>query len=198
VAAYFLKRGYAVASIDYRTLQSNYWPTPVTDVEQGIKAVFRLFSNKINDVTYVGYSAGAVTGALLLYSNQFDTIQGIQRFIGISGLYDKEATPKEPIKVIQHHSLGKINLLESVESIQDAKTQTPALLIEGSEDYFADRFPYTDRSHANRLQQFLHAYHTPASVLWANQPNYNDHEGPIHLFATDDAKLNAAIKDFLN
>lgn len=197
LASYFLKRGFAVASIDYRTLQQNHWPASVTDVQKGIEKTQEMVGAQVSDMTYVGYSAGAVTGALLLYSNHFATPPNIHRFIGISGLYDKSAVSPDPIEAIQDQSLDHVNLLHIVDEIHDVKTQTPALLIEGAQDYFADKYPYTKRSHAAQLQRLLKHHRTPAFTYWATEPNYNTHEGPISLFALPDAKLSAAIDKFM-
>lgn len=197
LASYFLKRGFAVASIDYRTLQQNHWPTPITDVQQGIEKALQLAGDQASDVTYVGYSAGAVTGALLLYSNHFTTPPNIHRFIGISGLYDKSAVSLDPIEAIRSQSIDHVNLLHIVDEIHDVKTQTPALLIEGAKDYFADKYPYTNRSHAAQLQRLLQRHHTPAFTYWVTEPDYNTHEGPISLFGLSDPKLNAAIDKFM-
>lgn len=197
IAHYFLQRGYRVASVDYRNLQGHDWPAPVTDVHEALQAIYRQLGHRPRDVTYIGYSAGAVTGALLLYSKQFPTLTGIDRFIGLSGLYNKEAAADDPIDSIRQQSKQRINLLEAVESIRNVKTATPALLIEGSRDYFADNYPHTPRSHAGRLARLLQEHDIPARAYWVTEPGYDDHSGPVNLWALGHAELIGEVERFL-
>lgn len=196
----FLQKGYVVASLDYRDLSTDIWPLPVKDVIQGIVHVQKLLAQSppITETVYVGFSAGAVTGALLLYSEQFQDIPRIDKFIGISGLYSKKATALRPVEEIRQLSVNQFNILDAVQEIGKPKTLTPALLIEGTEDYFVDRFPNTADSHAEYLKARLKQHHLSAESYWVDTPGYKDHVGPLHLMAQGDTALLKKLNAFLD
>jgi acetyl esterase/lipase len=196
LAHFFLERGYAVATIDYRPLTTHTWPTPVKDVAQGIQAVQKIVG-ETDETVFVGFSAGAVTGSLLLYSEDFPTVTGIDRFIGLSGLYSKAAVAEDPIEAIRYESLERVNLLNIVREIRTPKMRVPALLVEGSRDYFADRYPHTDRSHARSLEKLLTQHHIPAQTHWTASETFSGHEGPILAMASQDSNLIDALEKFL-
>ncbi|MCE3236752.1 MAG: esterase/lipase [Vampirovibrio sp.] len=197
LADYMMKWGYAVASINYRTLQHHRWPAPVTDVRDGIYEAQRLLRGKVQQTMFVGYSAGAVTGALLLYADQYGHLDGIDRFIGISGLYDKAAASPDPVAAIRHQSLGQVDLLKVVDTIKAPKRPVPALLIEGRRDYFADNFPGTPRSHAERLARLLQQHHIPARTFWTEGEGFDGHDGPIAMLALKERAIIAVLDSFL-
>jgi acetyl esterase/lipase len=197
LARYFMEQGYAVASVDYRTLQHHRWPVPVEDVRQAISYIFRSIGDRVDHTTYVGYSAGAVTGALLLYTQQYGHIDGIDRFIGLSGLYDKDAASHEPIAAIRSQSLEHVDLLTVIDHIHKPQAPIPALLVEGSRDYFADQFPGTPNSHAERLAGVLNAQHIPARTFWADEAGLDGHDGPIALFTHRDSAFINTLERFL-
>ena len=71
---FFLEEGYIVAAIKYRVCPDVTWPTPVEDIAQGINAIFNLLNEKkfnVNETIYVGFSAGSIAGALILYSGKY-------------------------------------------------------------------------------------------------------------------------------
>lgn len=195
---FFLDRGYWVASVDYRTLVTEKWPTPVVDTADGIAAVLKHLEGKVTDVTYVGFSAGAVSGALLLYSNQFPDVPRIDKFIGISGLYNHQAVGEGPIQAIQQGSLERLDILRSVDSLAQPKTDTPALLIEGTHDYFADKYPNTPQSHAATLEQLLKRSRVDAQSYWVAQEGFTDHMGPLELIAAGDRHVTIVLENFLH
>lgn len=197
LARYFMEQGYAVASVDYRTLQHHHWPVPVEDVRQAVSYIFRSIGDRIEHTTYVGYSAGAVTGALLLYTEQYGHIDGIDHFIGLSGLYDKAAASPEPVAAIRSQSLERIDLLRVIEQIHNPRQSVPALLVEGSRDYFADQFPDTPQSHMEKLAGLLQAHRIPVQTFWATEAGMNDHEGPIALFTLRDRSFLKTLDAFL-
>jgi acetyl esterase/lipase len=191
LARYFMERGYAVASVEYR------WPAPVEDVRDAIGYIFRSVGERIESTTYVGYSAGAVTGALLLYGDQFGHIDGIDRFIGLSGLYDKEATSADPVMAIRQQSLEGIDLLKVIEHIRQPQAEVPALLVEGSRDYFVDRYPHTERSHAECLAALLKQHGIRVQTFWGVDPGYDTHDGPIALFTLREPQFIKTLDAFL-
>ncbi len=198
LAEFFLQQGSAVASLEYRSLKDADWPAPIEDIREGVESVVQRFGSKGTKTIYVGYSAGAVAGALLLYSPQFarPPLQ-VNKFIGISGLYSRQATTKEPVQLIQDESRNHLNILEVIADITNPIARTPALIIEGSEDTFADNYPNTPASHAAYLAQLLRQNRIQAGVYWSNQPGFNDHEGPLKLIARRDPVLIETIEQFL-
>jgi acetyl esterase/lipase len=197
LACYFVDQGYAVASVEYRTLQHHRWPVPVEDVRQAVSYIFRSIGDRVDQTTYVGYSAGAVTGALLLYTDHYGHIDGIDRFIGLSGLYDKTATSPDPVETIRSQSLERIDLLRVIDHIRNPKQPVPALLVEGSRDYFADQYPDTPQSHAEKLAGLLQGHHIPAKTFWSTAAGLDNHDGPIALFAMRDRAFMKTLNAFL-
>ncbi len=197
LAHYFLNRGYTVASVDYRTLTGSSWPTPVQDIAEGIHAVYRQFAQPPEESVLVGFSAGAVSGALLLYGQNYPPLPEIDKFIGISGLYSKAATAEAPIRDIRIQSLKQENLLEIVDDIRRPSTKTPALLIQGTRDYFADRYPGTSKSHASYLSALLNEHQIHSKVYWARQEGYDDHVGPISLITLGHPEMIQTMDRFL-
>jgi acetyl esterase/lipase len=198
LARLFLQQGYTVASLDYRTLTDQHWPIPVTDVAQGVSAALKIMGPTVRQAVYVGYSAGAVAGALLAYSDDYPPLPAtVTQFVGISGLYSKAAVGELPIQAIEDASRDAISLMDIVQDIGRPKSRVAALLLEGSADYFADKYPGRPNSHAATLERLLKRHRIAAQTHWVDRKGYSGHEGPLLLLARRDDELLSLLRRFL-
>lgn len=88
VANSFLSEGFHVAIVGYRTYPDTIVNGQIDDIVQAIEFLREEDEEEasiIMDITLMGHSSGAHIGMLGILQNK---IQGIRRFVGISGVYD--------------------------------------------------------------------------------------------------------------
>lgn len=196
LADFFLDRGYAVARIGYRLCPDVKWPTPIEDIGRGVQSVYHFLRSDgfiMEDVTYAGFSAGALSGALLLHSEKYqsEAATHIDRFISLDGVFSPFALTGEATETrIKCGGDPKKDLVYS------KKSRVPALLIEGNADAY-DAQPMTKNSHAEFLAQTLREDSIYAETYWAKRKEKCGHDCPIALLGMKDREITRVIENFM-
>ncbi len=197
LASHFRRYHYAVASLNYRSLTQTTWPIPLDDLAKGIHAIINSQQGKVIDITLIGVSSGATAAALLLYAPKYPGIPPIQHFIGLSGIYNPNSLAHHITSYIHETSLEHFTLSSALRFSGTPKSKTPALLIEGAQDYYSDRSPHSQASHAEFLAHYLRSNGVSSRVYWANTPGYTKHDGPVKLMSSHELTFMREIKHFL-
>jgi pimeloyl-ACP methyl ester carboxylesterase len=198
---FFLERGYSVGRVSYRVCPDVKWPVPVEDIAEGIQAVFNVLNKggfAVEDVTYMGHSAGAYAGSLLLYSNNYPSIQGIDRFIGSAGAYN-------PDSFIISGEWNSPTIKSAWETcgfppsdfglFHGNKTSVPALLLEGEKDHL-DANPMTEDSHSEYLAGILRENSIYVKTYWAIGEECG-HSCPLRLIASGNEEITRIMEEFM-
>jgi len=191
VAKQFVDQGYVVASVNYRLFDGTSelnWPDPVTDVADGINDLYKKLGEAgytVENSTYVGESAGADTGAFLIFSDQYDSgerkIPKFNNFIGMSGQFNEAAVPEQLLERYKA-KLGLPSWEAFVPQTYDPESKkTNVMLIGGNADHF-DQYAGTENSHVNTFAHFLEQNQVAVKALTLTQEGYNGHDGPLKAF----------------
>lgn len=152
LANFFLDKDYVVASLGYRLCPDVIWPKPVEDVVSGANNLISKLQTQglnLNKIIYAGASAGAMAGALSLYSGDYPSINNIDGFIGISGPYSPDGQTNFSAASSEKCQFNPINRLS-----YDGKMKVPAFISECNCDQ-ADKYPGTKDSHLEYLANIL-------------------------------------------
>ncbi len=203
MAGPFFERGFAVASIEYRVCPSVKWPTPLEDIAQGIKATLSYLQSKsvrIQGSIYVGSSAGAIAGALLIYGPEADRYGVWNIFDGYIGLSGGYCTSEFP-EVRLRESNGTYQLCDTTikelfpfDSFEDIK-RVPALLIAGSEDRLLDGEAGTDgvNHQAECFASLLRSKGVPVTTLYVR----GGHGEPVKRMKYGDSRVLSTLSEFI-
>ena len=203
---YFLDNGYIVANMDYRVFDGRSpnleWPDPITDVADGINNLFDKLETlgiNVTDKTYFGSSAGADTGAALLYSDKYDSgedkIPIFDQFITSGGHKNPTGMTEKDNELLD---LWGINSFDEAfnYSFDPASVSTKALIMEGSKDN-TDVNALSPSSHLNSFEQFLDDNGVDVDTRWVFDSDYNGHGGPVKAFGDQFKPVMNAIESVL-
>lgn len=187
---FFLSRGYTVANLEYRLCPEVKWPTPLRDIENGVKRVFKYLKDVKGNSIYVGSSAGATAGAILIYSPPDGNGLGkyFDGFIGLSGVYNLKYLPRNFEEEFRRACDVSNNPIE----FKDIVSNVPALLIHGKEDPL-DSVGGRMNNHAEYLREKLSSKGVKVKVL--SVPG--GHDAPISSIRNGDSKVINEIERFL-
>ena len=200
IIKFFSAEGYTVSAVEYRSLARNSWKTVINDIKKGITASFNLYEKKSEEIILIGASAGATASALLLYSNKYPNIPGIDKFIGIVGLYSPQNVPESVNNYMQKFSKDKVtysSFLRFEANNKISKSNAPALLIEVSSDD-CDNFANTSQSHAKKLSRFLKIIGIKSTISQITSYNkgYNTHIGSLKAIAEKETIVTEDLNKF--
>ena len=142
----FIKRGYAVASVEYRLCGEADWLTVLGDISEGVKTALRYLEDNgytVSRKVYLGSSAGAVAGAVLIYdppTADHDISKIVDAFIGLSGGYCASMRPEwrgPSDKEFCNTTVSEILPFDRIET--PPPRMVPALLINGDSDRLLDK-----------------------------------------------------------
>ncbi len=198
IVDFFLKRGFAVASIEYRICPRSKWPIPVRDVALGTKAAFEYLEDrnvKVGKSIYIGSSAGAIAGALLIYypDSDLSLSKYFNGFIGLSGGYCSSIAARKD-RVIRTCDITLGEMMPFDKDITPA-SKVPALLINGVRDKLLDRFAGEGEVNhqAECMKQFLEDHGIPIKVVYLP----GGHGDPMSKLGAEDPRVVSAIEEFI-
>ena len=199
MARYFLSRGYAVASIEYRLCTETGWLNVTGDIARGARSALSYLESRglrVGTKVYIGASAGAVAGAILVYAppTQGHDISGlVDGYIGLSGGYCVSKTPP------WRHAEGKSFCGTKVDEIMpfDRRTappprKVPALLIGGGSDRLLDGGGGVN-TQAVCMASYLERHGVPVEVVTVR----GGHSAPMALLGEGDPRVTGALDKFL-
>ena len=190
IITYFLNKGYNVVAVEYRTCHEASFKDVIKDINKGV-----IFStNKLNkikkqdEVIYVGYSAGATAGALILRGDNNLTFNGIDKYILLSGIYNPNNLGNPCNKTL--NICGKEMLRFFKYDDKKQPQHINVLLMEGCEDAF-DNLPKTDKSHLEFFKDILNKGEgNNITSIWVD----GGHDAPLKELLNE----NNEIINFLN
>ena len=150
VMDFFLANGFAVASIEYRLCPEVNWTQLLGDIVDGVETVYRYLEErnvKIGLSIYVGSSAGAIAGAVLLYappSSALDLSHYFDGFIGFSGGYCASQAAPNPSGKASRCNITVNEMMPFDKSGMHLHRRIPALLVNGIYDYLLDGYAGRD------------------------------------------------------
>ena len=176
VIRFFLKNGFAVASVEYRLCPYVNWMQLLRDIADGVRAVHEYFKErgiKVNLSIYVGSSAGAIAGAVLIYAPPNTTID-ISRyfdgFIGFSGGYCASYAASDPYEKASKCNITISEMMPFDRRELHPPKKLPALLINGIYDSLLDKYAGKGdyNHHATCMAQWLRS--NGINVIVVNLP----------------------------
>ncbi len=198
LASPFLGR-YSVALVEYRVCPQVKWPTPVEDVAEAIRYTIAYLESRnvrIRGSVYVGSSAGAITGALLIYgprSEDYGVWKYFRGYIGISGGYCLSVYPERRLEGgngtfdLCNVSLKEVFPFDDFDEVRDV----PALLIAGNEDRLLDGM--ADGTVNHQAECFSRKVKR-VTKIYVN----GGHIEPIRLLYKGDSKIRGTIEKFMS
>ncbi len=199
MARYFLSRGYAVASIEYRLCTETGWLNVTGDIARGARSALSYLESRglrVGTKVYIGASAGAVAGAILVYAppTQGHDISGlVDGYIGLSGGYCVSKTPP------WRHAEGKSFCGTKVDEIMpfDRRAappprKVPALLIGGDSDRLLDGGDGVN-TQATCMASYLERHGVPVKAVTVK----GGHSAPMALLGEGDPRVTGALDSFL-
>jgi len=204
MASPFFDRGFAVASVEYRVCPSVKWPTPIEDIARGIKATLSYLESEgveVRGSVYIGSSAGAIAGALLIYGPEADSYgvwNVFDGYIGLSGGYCISVFPEARLRESNGTYLlcdAEIREMFPFDDFIEVK-RVPALLIAGDEDRLLDGKAGTDgiNHQAECFASLLRSKGVPVRTLYVK----GGHGVPVRRIAAGDDRVLSAIDGFLS
>ncbi len=203
MAKFFLEKGYAVASVEYRLCTNWDWLTVIGDIARGVKASYQyLVENgyEIQKRIYIGSSAGAVAGAVLIYDppTSLHDISGlVDSFIGLSGGYCISALPEwrhAEEKLFCNTTVTNIMPFDQLE--MPPPRNVPALLVNGNNDKLLDRNAGKGdfNTHASCMEKYLKNNGVTVKVVIIE----GGHIQPMKEIIVKDSDVYVAVQNFVN
>ncbi len=200
----FLERGFAVASVEYRVCPSVKWPTPLEDIARGVKATISYLKSvgvEVRGSIYMGSSAGAIAGALLIYGPDAD-YYGVwsifNGYIGLSGGYCLSAFPEWRLRGSNGtHRLCSTTVGEMLpfDDFREVKN-VPALLIGGDRDRLLDGS--ADFGGINHQIECFASLLRSKGVSVRTLYVEGGHGEPVRRMRYGDARVLSALSEFLD
>ncbi len=192
--SYLARRGYQVASMEYRLAPQYQNPLPVKDVKSAIKYL-KSNAEKLqidtNNFVLLGRSAGAQIALLAAYTLKDRNIKGVIDFYGPADMIWGYAAPSNPLvlnshKVMEDYLGGTYrqvptNFAASSPILHVDEASVPTLLIHGKNDVLVS-YQHSVRLNA-KLNQ-LHISHYLLSLPWATHGCDYTLNGPSGQLAT--------------
>ncbi|MDK2372772.1 MAG: alpha/beta hydrolase [Candidatus Korarchaeota archaeon] len=200
----FFEKGFAVASVEYRVCPSVKWPTPLEDIAQGIRATLSYLESEgveVRGSVYIGSSAGAIAGALLIYGPEADSY-GVWNifngYIGLSGGYCISEFPEARLRESNGtYQLCAIEIWEifPFDEFTDVR-RVPALLIAGDEDRLLDGRAGTNgvNHQARCFASLLRSRGVHVRTLYLR----GGHSAPVRRIAAGGDGVLSTINEFLS
>ena len=171
VVEFFRKRGFAAASVEYRVCPKVNLTELLGDISKGTKIVLEFFNKndiKINKAVYIGSSAGAIAGALLIYAPplpSLDISQYIDGFIGFSGGYCASYVSTNSSEKTRIYGVSIEYMMPFDKTSFKARERVPALLINGIYDKLLDKYAGKTNHHAICMEKWLKEHNISVKVL---------------------------------
>ena len=171
VVEFFRKRGFAAASVEYRVCPKVNLTELLGDISKGIKIVLEYFNKndiKINKAVYIGSSAGAIAGTLLIYTPPFpilDISQYIDGFIGFSEGYCASYMSANSSEKTRIYGVSIEYMMPFDKTSLKARERVPALLINGIYDKLLDKHAGKTNHHAICMEKWLKEHNISVKVL---------------------------------
>ncbi len=203
MAGPFFERGFAVASVEYRVCPSVKWPTPLEDIARGVKTTISYLKSvgvEVRGSVYIGSSAGAIAGALLIYgpdADEYSVWDIFNGYIGLSGGYCLSAFPEGRLRVSGTHRLCNTTVGEMLpfDDFREMK-EVPALLIGGDRDRLLDG--RAGSGGVNRqvecFASLLRSKGVPVRTLYVE----GGHGEPVRRIRYGDPRVLSALSEFLD
>ncbi|MGI4021944.1 MAG: alpha/beta hydrolase fold domain-containing protein [Janthinobacterium lividum] len=192
--SYLAKRGYQVASIDYRLAPEYQNPLPVEDVKSAIhylKDHAEKLQIDTNNFVLLGRSAGAQIALLAAYTLKNEGIKGVIDFYGPADMIFGYFVPSNPLvlnshKVMEAYLGGTYNQVPAKYAASSPvlyvhKESVPTLLIHGKNDVLVS---YQHSVHLNSKLNQLKIKHYFLSLPWATHGCDYTLNGPSGQLAT--------------
>ncbi|MVN22581.1 alpha/beta hydrolase [Mucilaginibacter arboris] len=192
--SYLSRRGYQVASIDYRLAPEYQNPSPVEDVKSAIsylKANAEKLQIDTNNFVLLGRSAGAQIALLAAYTLKNEGIKGVISYYGPADMIWGYAVPSNPLvlnsRQVMEDYLGgtyqqvPVRYAASSPILQVDAQSVPTLLIHGKNDVLVS-YQHSVRLNA-KLNQ-LKVKHFFLSLPWATHGCDYNLNGPSGQLAT--------------
>lgn len=192
--SYLAKRGYQVASVEYRLAPQYKNPQPVEDVRNAIKYL-KINAEKLqidtNNFVLLGRSAGAQIALLAAYTLKNEGIKGVVDFYGPADMVFGYLLPANPLvldshKVMEDYLGGiyqqiPVKYEASSPILHADKQSVPTLLIHGKNDVLVS---YQHSVHLNTKLNQLGVKHYLLSLPWATHGCDFNLNGPSGQLAT--------------
>lgn len=192
--SYLARRGYRVASIEYRLAPQYQNPLPVADVKSAIhylKSNTEKLKIDTNNFVLLGRSAGAQIALLTAYTLKNEGIKGVIDFYGPADMIWGYAAPSNPLvlnshKVMEDYLGGTYkqvptNYAASSPILFASAQSVPTLLIHGKNDVLVS---YQHNVRLNTKLNQLHVSHYLLSLPWATHGCDFNLNGPSGQLAT--------------
>lgn len=192
--SYLARRGYQVASIEYRLAPQFQNPLPVEDVKSAIqylKSNSKKLQIDTNNFVLLGRSAGAQIALLAAYTLKNEGIKGVIDYYGPADMIWGYAAPSNPLvlnshKVMEDYLGGTYkqvpaNYAASSPILYTNAQSVPTLLIHGKNDVLVS-YQHSVRLNA-KLNQ-LYVKHYLLTLPWATHGCDYNLNGPSGQLAT--------------
>jgi len=168
---FFTKRGFAFASVEYRVYPQVNLAEILGDISKGAKTIFKYLDDngiRVKRAIYIGSSAGAIAGALLIYAPphpRLDISIYMDGFIGFSGGYCASYLPENLLKNSKLHNISMKYMMPFGDTDFKAARRVPALLINGVKDKLLDANPGEVNHHALCMEKWLKEHGILVKIL---------------------------------
>lgn len=205
----FLDEGYVVITPEYRVFDGETeleWPEPIYDIRDGINHAFNYIDEElgleVEQKIYLGNSAGATAGGILLYTDNFDKndkkIPTFDKFLSLAGVFSKNALPVDEYNTMMaKYGIEDWKEFLPTKEFDPLSTVTDAALVEGIHDG-KDRYTQTEKSHAEVLNKYLEENGVNSQVAWVKKENFTGHSGPKNLLVKGVTKFMEKVWEFFN
>lgn len=201
MARFFMGHGYAVASVEYRLCTDNEWLTVIGDIARGVKAAHAYLEERgyrIVQSVYVGSSAGAIAGAVLIYDppTEAHDISGlVDGFIGLSGGYCVSALPSRKREGGRFCGTSLSSIMPFDGPAGPPPRKVPALLVNGNRDTLLDRDAGSGNynSQAACMERYLEEHGVPVRVVIVE----GDHSSPMKKIIEEGSAAYRAAEEFI-
>ncbi len=192
--SYFSRRGYQVASIDYRLAPKYQNPLPVEDVKNAIrylKSNAEKLQTDTNNFVLLGRSAGAQIALLAAYTLKNEGIKAVVSYYGPADMIWGYAVPSNPLvlnshKVMEDYLGGTYKQVPAKYAASSPilyanAASVPTLLIHGKNDVLVS---YQHSIRLNATLNRLHVKHFLLALPWATHGCDFNLNGPSGQLAT--------------
>ncbi|MCD6348309.1 MAG: alpha/beta hydrolase [Candidatus Korarchaeota archaeon] len=200
ITRFFREIGFSVVSIEYRVCPEHQWPTPLEDIARGIKAAFQYLKERsveVDGAVYIGSSAGAIAGALLIYGPdafKYGVSRYFNGYIGLSGGYCTSVATKDPREEFEACGVPIRDIMPFDSYVGDPE-KVPALLIGGLRDTLLDRF--AGKGNVNHQVECMASYLGKYGVRVTKVYIEGGHGEPIRRILGRDPLVIEALFNFL-
>ena len=185
---FFLERGYNVATVEYRKCTECPFDDVISDIHEGVMtAVEEVNSRRPQvQVVYVGFSAGATAGGILLLGNcSFSIDEDIKYYVWLSGVYNFNQPN------VRNASSRCQNILNYTVYTKNVSGDVHVFMAEGTNDSF-DQYPLTNQSHLEYMKAILESRGAEVWAFWMEGPH------PVTINVFTDLEYIELLEEFLS